>query len=591
MGREAVAAATDMTGAFNGLALRLGPGASERTVIDRLDLLLAPFGGFGAYGRADQISHRLLRDEIQQNQVTALVVPVVFLGVAAFLLHIVLLRMVATQRTQIALLKAFGYDDADVASHYLRFALIAVALGAVLGVAGGTWLGRAYTAMYAQFFLFPSLDFVASPLLALGAIAIAATAALAGAFSAVREVLRLQPAVGMRAEAPATFRPLFLERWRLHTIFSPAQRMVLRNVERRPVRALLSALGVALALGTLLIGMILLDSVQAMMDVQFRIVQREDVSVGFYEAKDTRALREIARIPGVVRAEPYRVAAIEMSRGPVTRRLGLTGLDPDGTLRSMIDAERQRHPLPHGGVVLTERLARTLRVGPGDTVDVELLEHGAERQSIVVSALVNEMIGVNGYMTLPELHRLLREGPRVSGAYLTLERGSEASVFDALRQLPAVASTTSKTAMIRSFESQMAESLTITFTIVIVLAGILAVGVIYNGARIALSERQRELASLRVLGFSRREVASMLLGEQAIVTALGLPLGAVIGLGLMQSISRAYDTELYRMPVVLQLDTFLIAAAIIAVIAAGAGFLVRLKLDRADLIAVLKTRE
>ena len=591
MDREAVASAFEMTGAFNDVVLRLAPGASEKEVISRVDLLLDSWGGLGAYGRDDQLSARLLRDEIEQNRVTATVLPFVFLGVAAFLLHIVLLRMVATQRQQIALLKSFGYPDRDVAWHYLRFALAAVVLGAVLGIGAGVWMGAAAVRMYEQYFAFPSLTYVDSPMATLAALAVASLAALAGAAAAVREALRLEPAVGMRAEAPTTFRPLILERWKLHRMFSPSQRMILRNLERRPVRALLSAVGVGWALATLLIGLLMLDSVTAMIEIQFANVQREDATVAFNADRDIRALREIASIPGVARAEPYRMVSVALTHGPARRRLGITGLDPGSELRPMVDEAGNRHPMPVGGIVLSARLARTLDAAPGDTLGVELLEQNSQRREVVVAALVNEMLGINGYMAMAELDRLTREGPRMSGAWLRVERGAQSRVFDALRDLPAIASATSKHAMIQSFETRISDSLGIMLTIIVLLAGILAVGVIYNGARIALSERGRELASLRVLGFRRREVAAMLLGEQAIITAGGIVIGGLLGVGLVSSIIRAYDTELYRMPLVLRFDTFLTAGLVVAVIAAGAGWLVRRKLDHADLIAVLKTRE
>jgi putative ABC transport system permease protein len=282
---------------------------------------------------------------------------------------------------------------------------------------------------------------------------------------------------------------------------------------------------------------------------------------------------------------------VELRNGHRTRRIALTGLDPQGTLRRMTSPSGAVHALPATGVVLTDRLARTLDVRPGDTLHAELLDRAGDERRLVVSALIDEMVGVNGYLTLPALSQVAREGPRVSGAYLTIERGAEAEVFQRLRVIPAVASTVSKTAMIRSFEDQMAQSFMITTTILLSLAAVLAIGVIYNGARVALSERGRELASLRVLGFTRREVAAMLLGEQAVITLVGVPIGVAIGYGVATLIMSAYQTELYRIPLVFDVRTPLYAALAIVAIATAAGLLVRRRLDRADLIAVLKTRE
>jgi putative ABC transport system permease protein len=591
MGREAIAAASDMTGAFNDVVLGLAPGASRSEVIRELDVLLTPYGGLGAYGSEDQLSNRLLHDEIEQNRVTAIFIPAVFLSIAAFLLHIVLLRVVATEREQIAVLKAFGYFDRDVALHYLGFAFAAVAVGVLIGVSVGYLLGAGYTAIYAEFFRFPELQYRVGWSTAFIAILISALAATAGALAAVRAALRVQPAEGMRAEPPATFRPLFLERWGLHTMLSAAQRMIMRNLERRPLRAVLSAVGVGFSLAVLLLGMTMLDSIRLMMDMQFRVLQAEDLVVGFNRPVDARALREVARVPGVVLAEPFRAVPVRIRNGHRERRIALTGLNPQGELRRMVGADGEAHSLPENGVILTDRLATLLAARPGDTLRVELLDRGGAARSVVLIAVIDELIGTNGYMALPALHRLTREGSTISGAYLKLERDSEPTVHAALAEMPAVGATVSKLAMVRSFEDQMAQSFSITMGILLVLAGVLAVGVIYNGARIALSERGRELASLRVLGFTRAEVAAMLLGEQAVITAIGIPIGVLIGYALAQLLVRAFTTELYRIPLALEFSTIVTAAVAIAAIAAGAGLLVRRRLDRADLIAVLKTRE
>jgi putative ABC transport system permease protein len=429
------------------------------------------------------------------------------------------------------------------------------------------------------------------PGISAGAILISALAAFAGAISAVRTVAGLQPAVAMQPEAPASFRPLILERWQLHRWLSSAQRMVMRNVERRPVRATLSAAGVGSALAVFMVALVLLDSMSFMIDRQFRVVQREDLAIAFTNTTDLRAVRELQRIPGVSIAEPYRTVPVTLRNGHVERRTGITGLPENSRLRPMIDADGATHVLPTTGLVLTRKLAAVLGVEPGDRVTIELLDRGGEDRNVVVSALMDELLGVNGYMSMDALHELLREGAAASGAYLEIERGADPAVFRKLQTYPQVSSTNSKSAMLESFEAIMAESVRVTLMIVFIMAAVLAVGIIYNGARITLSERGRELAGLRVLGFTRREVAAMLLGEQAVITLAGLPIGVVLGYGLSVLIASAFDTEVFRMTLVFRVETVLLSAVVIAITAALAGLLVRRRLDRADLIAVLKARE
>jgi putative ABC transport system permease protein len=384
---------------------------------------------------------------------------------------------------------------------------------------------------------------------------------------------------------------LFIERFGFHRMLSSAQRMVLRNLERRPVRAALSAFGVAMSLAVLTIGYIMLDSMSEMMRLQFTRVQREDLTVAFTNDRDISAVREIAIIDGVISAEPFRAIPVRLANGHRSERLALTGLLPDGRMRVMIDEQGTRHPLPYDGVVLTDQLAGSLGVRPGDTIHAELLDRAGEERRLVVAATMDELLGVNGYLSLDELNRLTRDGPRVSGAWVRIERGWETEVLRELQEFLAVASTNSKTAMVQAFESQISESFGLMSGILLTLSGILAVGVVYNGARIALSERGRELASLRVLGFTKGEVASMLLGEQGVITLLGIPLGLLFGVAFTASVLGAFETELYRVPLDVRPRTLLFTSLAIMGVATLAGLLVRRKLDRADLIAVLKTRE
>lgn len=591
MGRDALAPAYDMRGAFNSVSLRLSPGASEKEVIASLDRLLARYGGFGAYGREDQGSDRVLRDELASIKVTATIAPAIFLFVAAFLLHIVLLRLVGTQRDQIAVLKAFGYTNLDVGRHYLRFALVAVMLGAGLGTAVGVWLGRGYLRMYGDFFRFPVLRYEVSwPLLAVG-IGIAGGAAVLGALSAVRGAVSLPPAEAMRPEAPARFRPGVLERIGLGRLFSPAGRMIIRNFERFPVRSGISALGVAMATAILIVGSFMFDAVDFMMDQQFRFAERGDLTVIFTNPRPGAVRHDLAHVPGVTRVETFRAVPVRLRGAHVVRQTALTGLDPDGELKRVVDVDYRVARIPPGGVVLSDVLAEALGVFPGDSVTVEVLEGRRPMLRVPVAGTVGELFGINAYMDAASLNRVMGEGPTASGAYLRVDPARYGRVHDELKRMPAIAGVQSRLAMVRGFEENLGRSLLTITTLMVVFATVIAVGVIYNGARIALSERGRELASLRVLGFTRGEVSVMLLGEQATVTVLGIPAGFGLGFLMALAMVQAYRAEVFRIPLVISVYTFAFAAFVILAAALMAGLIVRRRIDRLDLVAVLKTRE
>jgi len=590
MRRSVLGPAAGMEGAFNELALTLAPGASRAAVIADVDRILAPFGALGAYGREDQFSNRILQSEIESNRVTGTVVPAIFLGVAAFLLNIVLARLIATQRDEIAVLKAFGYTNAEVGRHFLGYAMAAVFLGAALGTLLGLLVGRMFMGIYEQFFRFPDLAFRIDLPTAAIAILISAAAAIVGSLGAVRRASALPPAEAMRPEAPAMFSHGVVERITLGRIRSPVVRMILRNLERRPARSLLSVIGVAFAAGILIVGRFFFDAATFMGNYQYRELQREDVTVLFESPRGTEVRHDLARLPNVTRVETFRSVPVRLHVGHLSRQIALTGVATDQRLRRILGQDGRAVVLPAEGLVLTSALADALGVEPGDSVLVEVLEGRRQRAVLPVAGTVDELLGLSAYLPAPELAGWLGEAPTASGAYLRIA-GDPTPVHERLRGMPLVAGVSTRASMLENFERQLAENLLVSATIFAVLAAAIAVGVLYNGARISLSERGRDLASLRVLGFTRGEVSVMLLGEQAIVTAAGIPVGWLLGMGLSAILVEAMATDLYRFPLVITPTSYAYSAAIVIAAASLAGLLVRRRLNRLDLVAVLKTRE
>jgi len=591
MGERALASAYNMDGAFNDVSLSLTAGASEADVIERLDLLLARYGGLGAYGREEQLSHRLISDEISQNRVTSTFVPSIFLGVAAFLLHIVLSRLTTLQRTQIGLLKAFGYTNREVGAHYLGFALVTVllglALGAALGVYGGTWL----TAMYRDFYRFPHLDYVVSSRVMSLTLLIVVAAACIGALGAVRRAVKLPPAEAMRPEPPAEFRAGLLERSGLSARLPSSARMILRGIARRRGKAVLAALGIACAVGILIVGRFGLDAMNYLLRVQFQVVQRDDLMVTFTEPVSGSVRNELMRLPGVLTAEPFRAVPAKLRFEHRSKRIQLTGLSTNGGLRGLVDAKLRPVALPISGVVLTRKLGEVLGVGAGDIITASVLEGARPERALQVVSLVDEPVGIGAYMDLHALNSLLREAGSISGAFLEVDPRQAPALYRALKRLPSVGGVALRDANLRSFEKILDRSMRTISVVEVLFACVIAFGVVYNGARIALSERGNELASLRVLGFTRGEVTRLLLGEQGVLTLLAIPLGFVLGIWTAWLLSERLNTELYRIPLVIESATLSFAVVVIVVAALLSGMLVARRINRLDLIAVLKTRE
>jgi putative ABC transport system permease protein len=591
MSREALGPAFDMEGAFNNVTVSLAPGASEPEVIARLDELLERYGGLGAYGRDEQESHRFLADEIEQDRITGIIVPAIFLGVAAFLIHMVLSRLVATQRDQIAILKAFGYGNVTVGIHYLKFALVAVLGGTVAGTALGVWFGAALAEVYKQFFRFPVLKFDLGLGTAGLAIAISAGAAFLGAILAVRRVVALPPAEAMRPEPPSNFRPGLFERIGLQKLFSPTARMILRNIERRRWKAALSILGISLAVAVLVVGRYSFDALDYIIEVHFRTAQREDATITFNNPRSSRARFDVTHLPGVLRAETFRTVPVRLRFEHRSKRLAILGIRPDGELRTLLDRSLRKVDLPSEGLLLSTKLADVLGAGPGDTITVEVLEGERPVRRVPVVRLVDEWIGLSAYMDYRALNRLMGEGETVSGAYLAIDPSFATKLYRVIKRTPAVAGSAIRERMLGSFLETVAKSLTISTTVLIVFACVIAFAMVYNSARVALSERGHELASLRVLGFTQREVSVMLLGEQALLTLAAIPIGFGMGFSICAMLAGLMNTELYRMPLVVRPQTFAFAFLVVVAAVVLSGVLILRRLYNLNLVEVLKTRE
>jgi len=592
MGRRALGAAYGMEGAFNSLALTLERGASEQDVIARLDDLLRPYGGLGAIGRADQMSHRYLSEEFRQLAQMAFLYPLIFMSVALFLLNVVLGRLIGTQREQIAALKAFGYSNFAIGLHYAQYALGISALGTAGGIGAGLWMGGKLTGLYQDFYRFPELVGALRPEIVFTAFGAALAASLVGTARAVRRAALLPPAEAMRPEPPASYRISLLERLGLQRLFSQPDRMIARNLERRPVKAALTVLGIAMACAVLMVGMFFGDAVGEMLRHQYYETSREDLAVAFTEPCSRGALYELQSLPGAHGAEPYRIVPVRLKYGHRSYRTQIQGLTAGATLHRLVDAHGDSVPLPETGLVLTDYLAREiLGVGPGDIVTVEALEGSRPVRDVRVVGVVAEYLGVSGYMALPALNRMMREGHAVSGVYLATDATQVGDLYGRLNKRPRVAGATARKNAIRNHMETMDRQVLVFGFFATLLAGAIAFGVVYNSARIALAERSRELASLRVLGYTRGEVAYILLGEMAALTLAAIPVGFVLGRALCQVIISGIQTDIFRIPQVISPSTYAFAALVVLASSLVSALIVARRLAGLDLVGVLKTKE
>lgn len=591
MRRHALGAAFELDGAFDDVVVRVQPGASVPEVIDALDRELAPYGGRGAVDRGHQPSTNVLDSGLGRLASISGFVPFLFLGVAAFLLNVVLARLVHLQRGQIAALKALGYSDLDVGRHYLELVAVVVVLGSLFGIVTGAWLGSMMARLYAQYFSFPSYGYALDPMLAARAVLVSLFAGVVGALATVRQVVRLPPAEAMQPPAPPRYARSFLTGSPLVHLFETSGRMVLRELERRPMRTLLSAFGIAMAIAIFVGGRASRDSFQVLLDEQFRRAMREDYAVSFIHPVPASAQSSLRDLPGVLSLETMRVVPVRFRAGTHVRNAALEGWPEHAELRQLLDQDGNAFVLPSDGLVLSRELASVLDLRIGNDVTIDVLEGERPTITVPVVGLVDDMLGLWGHMRLDALGRAVRDPDEISLALFTVDPDQAAAFRARLQDVPGVASVVRREAVIAGFEEQNAAAMVYTTLLLTIFATTIAFGVVYNNARIALSMRSRDLASLRVLGLTRGEISAVLLGELAVQQVIAIPIGIALGRWFAHLVFSLQDPERFRLPEYVSPTTEAFAIATVIVSGVVSALLVRRQLDRLDLVEVLKTRE
>ncbi|TGN84438.1 ABC transporter permease [Bradyrhizobium yuanmingense] len=591
MSEKALAGVYDLDGAFSAVSVKLQPGASEREVIARLDALLDPYGGQAAHGRKDQTSHAWLDHELDMLNNMSRTLPPIFLLVAAFLVNLTLTRLVALEREQIGLFKALGYSSGSVMLHYLKFVALIVVIGIILGGVAGTWLGLRVTALFGDFFHFPFLVFARAPDLYAIAGVLSAAAAAIGALRALREVVKLPPAIAMQPPAPPVYRRLLPESVQLDRFVSQPTLMMIRNIARHPVRAAFTALGMALATAILVVSLFTRDSMEHLIDVTYFLADRQDATIGFAEKRVANVVEQVSRLPGVLAAEPFRELPVRIRHGSVERRIVISGRPAGADLRRIIDSDLRPVALPETGLAISDMLAHILGVSPGDSVELDLLEGARRTVTMPVVATVEDYFGIRGMMDIEALRKLMREAPVVNSVNLSLDGNRTEDFYAVVKSMPTVAGVALQRVSLANFRKTVALLVTTMASIYTGLAAVIAFGVVYNNARISLSERARELASLRVLGFTRGEVLRILLLELAILTAIAQPPGWLMGYGLAWVMKTNLAGELMRVRLVVEHSTYVIATSVVVLAAIASAAVIRERIDKLDLVAVLKTRD
>jgi putative ABC transport system permease protein len=589
--RAAVEKPAGLGRAFSSVSLALAPGASQTTAIAAVDRLLAPYGGMPAYGRADHISHKFQQDRIDRLSVMATVMPPVFLIVAAALVHLVIGRLVDGEREQIGLLKAFGYEDMPAAMIYLKMAGLVGAVGALAGGAAGGWFGKMVVAVLAQYMRFPQLGWRFSWTAFGVSAALSIVAAIGGSLLGVRRAVRLSPAVAMQPPTPTIFREGLLEQVNLARALDQPTRMIARNIQRFPLRAALTVLGLSVSVSLLVSSQFLFGSIDTVIDQAYFRARRWTDEVRFADTRDVHAIAEVASRPAVLRAEPFRHVSAYLRTRARTERIVVIGLEERADLERPLDPEGDRIWFKGPGLVLSQALAGRLGVHPGDVAELEITEGRRPRAVLAVSAIDQDYAGLTAHMKRDALNRLMGEGNLVSGADLVIAADQRGDFYRAIARIPQIVSAGSRDDTVATFRSAIAATMTIEMTFFLGFAAAIAFGIAYNISRIALSDRARDLATLRVLGFSPMECAYILCGELVFLALIAAPIGLAGGFALAHALVAAFTRQDFYLPFVISSGGLGLAFTTYLVAVALAAAMVAQRIWRFDLVAVLKTRD
>ncbi len=591
MGREALDHAFNMDGAFNEAVFTIGRSVDIDMVLKAVDDVLEPYAGFGAYSRDDHMAHQFLESELDGLSTLGTILPTIFMLVAAFLLNIVLNRIVEQEREQVGLLKAFGYSGLSIAWHYSKFAGTLVCLGILGGFYFGGYMGEGMAAIYQDYYKFPVLEFDA-PMHFYGlATLIAICSGALGVYTAVRGVLSLPPAVAMAPAVPTDYSKVRFRAGRLWDKLDQTSRMILRHIARWPLRAMLTCLGIALAMGMMVGAQTNNSAVDRMIDLQFDVVGRMDVTLYFTEAQNRTMRFDLMNLPGVLQVEEFRSVPVEIGAGHIKKLQGITGVVPEPRLSRLIDTNDKNISVPLSGLILSDELAKSLDVQAGGTVHLEMKSGSRRELDVGVNSLTSTFLGTPAYIELSALNDLMQDGDLISGAHLLVDENMMDALFRAIKGMPSILGISAQKSAKQSLQDSMDEVMGTMTYINTLFASLIAIGVVYSSARISFYERQREIASLRVMGFTRAEVNTVLLGELGLLTLVALPIGMAIGYGLAYYIAQSISSELFRIPISVTRWALGYASLVIIIASLASGLVVIRKAARLDLVAALKTKE
>jgi putative ABC transport system permease protein len=581
-------------GTVHGEAMaRLAPDAPDGTLAE-VRAAAVSAGAISTMSRDEQPSNAALREDLDGFGEMSVAFPALFLLAGALALAILLGRMVATQRVQIGVLTANGLSRRQVLLHYLGFGVAVGVAGSVPGVILGGLLAAAVSRLYTAAISVPVTVVQVRPTTIIAGLVIGIAAAAAAAFVPARRAAATAPAEAMRGTGPAGRGGLSLAERLLPPLRRlPARwRFALRAPGRNPRRTLSTVIGVALAATLILVSAGMIDTVQILLDRQFRVVQREDAAVGLAEPVAASDVARILAAPGVARAEPGLTVPAAIVHGDRRYATSVVGFEPGTTMHGFRAPGGDLVELPAEGLMLGTAMRDLLDVGVGDMVTVVATDGGG-RADLTVAGFVDEPFGTYAYASLASVAPLAGQpasDPMVATGYVQYEAGADpAAVAAGLSALPEVAAVVDTRALYAMAQDLM--GLFYAFVgLALVFGGVIAFAVVFTTMNANIAERTPELAALRTLGMSRRSVSWLVTAENMALTTIGLVPGLVVGYAAAAVFMASFSSDLFQFGLEVRPTTFVLTAAVILVVGLASQVPALRGIARIDLAKVVRER-
>ncbi len=585
----------DLEGAWNQVLVK-STNARTRDIENLLTTIehrLDPYGVSNSGLMLEQASVKFLLDEMNGVETAAKIMPVIFLGVAALILNVIMSRLVAQERIVIGTLRALGYSRGAVFRHYLAFGGFVGLMGGVLGVLLGMQAESGLTAVYGTMFTMPYIAPHFYPgVMGIGLV-IGIVFSLLGSLKGVRNAMRLEPAEAMRPPPPERGGKVLPERipalWRLLPF---RWKMIMRAVFRNPFRSGVTIFAGMISTAMILATVTMTDALDYLMEYQFDKMNHHDISVSLRDAEGDDIMTEITRLPGTAYAEQQLAVPCDLRRGGVSKRTAVTGLTQAHRLTTPLDKDGKPIRIPEQGLLLTKKLAEILDVQPGDTLHLRPLIGERREIEAPVVATYQTYMGLSAYADIGYLSRLLGEESAANTMLLRQQPGSDMEPFyAAIAKRPAVVGFAERERALNQVEEEFGQMMNVSLFIMVFIAGCVAFGSVFNSALVSLSERQREVGTLRVLGYTPLHVAEIFSGESFMLNFIGIVFGMGLGVALAYGLSVAYNTELYRFPTVVYPQRVVEAALIMAFFITAAQLVILRMIRKLDWLEVLKVKE